>query len=101
MLHLQEVVHYPSSRVEHMNRRLSRLETEILTLRKLVAMKTDVTMLKDGIDVPLTQLSRTMRRYEKKEEHLRMSAEDKFDLVESRLEDLRESFLFASSLYVD
>lgn len=51
-------------------------------------MKSDVSLLRDGIDLPLSQLSRTMRRYEKKEEHLRMSAEDKFGLVESRLEDL-------------
>lgn len=71
-----------------MNRRLGRLEADLVSLRKLVATKTDVSLLRDGIDAPLTQLSRTMRRYEKKEEHLRMSAEDKFSLVESRLEDL-------------
>lgn len=71
-----------------MNRRLGKLEADITSLRKLVATKTDVSLLRDGIDAPLTQLSRTMRRYEKKEEHLRMSAEDKFSLMESRLEDL-------------
>lgn len=71
-----------------MNRRLGKLEVDITSLRKLVATKTDVSLLRDGIDAPLTQLSRTMRRYEKKEEHLRMSAEDKFSLMESRLEDL-------------
>lgn len=71
-----------------MNRRLGRMEADLSSLRKLVAMKSDVSLLRDGIDAPLTQLSRTMRRYEKKEEHLRMSAEDKFGLVESRLEDL-------------
>jgi hypothetical protein len=71
-----------------MNRRLATLEGNVSSLRKLVALKSDVSMLRDGIDLPLTQLSRTMRRYEKKEEHLRMSAEDKFSLMESRLEDL-------------
>ncbi|UZJ56342.1 hypothetical protein CBS101457_005662 [Exobasidium rhododendri] len=88
LLHLQEVVHYPSSRVEAMSRRVGRLEADLASLRKLVALKSDVSLLQDGIDLPLTQLSRTMRRYEKKEENLRMSAEDKFSLVESRLEDL-------------
>lgn len=88
LLHLQEVVHYPSSRVEALNRRIGRLESDLSTLRKLVATKSDVSLLRDGIDVPLTQLSRNMRKYEKKEEHLRLSAEDKFSLVESRLEDL-------------
>lgn len=71
-----------------MSRRLGRLEADLSSLRKLVATKSDVSLLRDGIDLPLTQLSRTMRRYEKKEEHLRMSAEDKFSLVENRLEDL-------------
>jgi hypothetical protein len=71
-----------------MSRRLGRLEADLASLRKAVALKSDVSLLQDGIDLPLTQLSRTMRRYEKKEEHLRMSAEDKFSLVESRLEDL-------------
>ena len=88
LLHLQEVVHYPSSRVETLNRKLARMESDLSTLRKLVATKSDVSLLREGIDLPLTQLSRSMRRYEKKEEHLRMSAEDKFSLVESRLEDL-------------
>lgn len=88
LLHLQEVVHYPSSRVEMLNRKLVRMESDLSTLRKLVATKSDVSLLREGIDLPLTQLSRSMRRYEKKEEHLRMSAEDKFSLVESRLEDL-------------
>lgn len=89
LLHLQEVVHYPSSRVEGLTRRLIRLESDLSTLRKLVATKSDVTLLRDGIDLPLSQLSRSMRRYERKEENLRLSAEDKFGLVESRLEDLR------------
>lgn len=88
LLHLQEVVHYPSSKFETLQRRVIRLESDLSTMRKLVAMKTDVSLLREGIDLPLTQLSRSMRRYEKKEEHLRMSAEDKFSLIESRLEDL-------------
>ena len=84
------MVHYPSSKVESLNRRIQRLESDLSTLRKLVATKSDVSLLREGIDLPLTQLSRSMRRYEKKEEHLRMSAEDKFVLVENRLEDLKD-----------
>ncbi|CEH11806.1 hypothetical protein CBOM_07201 [Ceraceosorus bombacis] len=88
VLHLHEVVHYPSSRVQALNNRVASLETDIAALRRLVALKTDVSTLREGIDVPLTQLSRSMRRYEKKGEHLRLSAEDKFGLLEGRLEDL-------------
>lgn len=90
ILLLQEEVHYPSLQVETISRRMKRLEADLSQLRKLYATKADVRVLRDGIDVPLTQLSRAVKRYEKKEEHLRMSAEDKFGVVESRLEDLRE-----------
>ncbi|KAK0548682.1 hypothetical protein OC845_003471 [Tilletia horrida] len=85
---LQEDVHYPSSRVESLKRKVNRLDSDLSTLRKLVATKSDVTILREGIDLPLSQLSRAVRRNEKKEEHLRLSAEDKFSLVEARLDDL-------------
>ncbi len=88
LLLLQEDVHYPSAQVEQMAKRMRQIESELSTLRKLFATKNDVRLLRDGIDMPLSQLSRAVRRYEKKEEHLRLSAEDKFALVESRLEDL-------------
>lgn len=88
ILLLQEEVHYPSLQVEMISRRMKRLEADLSSLRKLYATKADVRVLRDGIDVPLTQLSRAVKRYEKKEEHLRMSSDDKFGVVESRLEDL-------------
>lgn len=88
LLLLQEDVHYPSGHVELLSRRLKRLEADLSSLRKGYATKSDVRTLRDGIDAPLTQLSRAVRRYERKEEHLRLSAEEKFVLVESRLEDL-------------
>lgn len=85
---LHEDVHYPSAKVESMQRKILRLEADLSSLRKSVVSKTDVRLLRDGIDVPLSQMSRSMRRYEKKEETLRSSAEDRFALVEARLEDL-------------
>ncbi|PWN48877.1 thioredoxin-domain-containing protein [Violaceomyces palustris] len=84
MIHLQEEVHYPNAKVELLNRRLRRLESDLSSLRKLYATKNDIRALRD-VDA---QLGRAVRRSERKEEHLRLSAEDKFNLVESRLEDL-------------
>lgn len=88
LLLLQEDVHYPSAKVESLQRRLVRLEADLSSLRKSSVSKGDIRTLRDGIDVPLSQMSRSMRRYEKKEEYMRNSAEDKFGLVEARLEDL-------------
>lgn len=85
---LQEDVHYPSARVESMKRRIARLEADISALRKTTVSRSDVRLLRDGIDVPLSQMSRSMRKYERKEENLRNLADDKFAIVEARLEDL-------------
>ncbi|KAE8217663.1 hypothetical protein CF319_g8298 [Tilletia indica] len=88
LLLLQEDVHYPSSRVEALKRKTKRLETDLSTLRKLVATKSDVSILREGIDAPISQLTRAVRRNEKKEEYLRLSAEDKFVVVEARLDEI-------------
>lgn len=85
---LQEDVHFPSVKVESLQRRIHRLEADLSSLRKAAVSKDDVRLLRDGIDVPLTHMSRSIRRYEKKEEYLRTSAEDRFALVEARMEDL-------------
>ncbi|SPO30682.1 related to TRX2 - thioredoxin II [Ustilago trichophora] len=84
MLHLQEEVHYPSSKVEKMNQRLRRLEADLSSLRKLYATKSELRVLREYD----AQLGRAVRRSERKEEHLRLSAEEKFSIVEGRLEDL-------------
>ncbi|CDW97443.1 hypothetical protein, partial [Sporisorium scitamineum] len=78
MLYLQEEVHHPSSKVEKMNQRLRRLEADLSSLRKLYATKNDLRVLRE-YDV---QLGRAVRRSERKEEHLRLSAEEKFSIVE-------------------
>lgn len=66
LLLLQEDVHYPSAKVESLQRRIVRLEADLSSLRKSSVSKADVRLLRDGIDVPLSQMSRSMRRYEKK-----------------------------------
>ena len=84
MLHLQEQVHYPSSKVEKMSQRLRRIEADLSSLRKLYATKNDIRVLREHE----AQLGRAVRRSERKEEYLRLSAEEKFSIVEGRLEDL-------------
>lgn len=88
LLLLQEDVHYPSAKVESLSRRIKRIEADLSSLRKSTASHSDVRVLRDGIDVPLSTMSRHLRRYEKREELHRSNSQDKFALVESRLEDL-------------
>lgn len=85
-LFYQEVVHYPSTQVHLLQRKLDKLESDLSQLSKAFATKQDVRLLRDGVDVPLTQLSKAVRRYERKEEYARLSAEERFALLDSRLE---------------
>ncbi len=97
MLHLQEEVHHPSSKVEKMNQRLRRLEADLSSLRKLYATKNELRVLREHD----AQLGRAVRRSERKEEHLRLSAEEKFSIVEGRLEDLLREVAINAELIED
>ncbi|CAO1637853.1 unnamed protein product [Sympodiomycopsis kandeliae] len=88
LLLLQEDVHYPSVKVESLSRRLKRLEADLSSLRKSSVSHSQVQILRDGLDVPLSTISRHMKKYEKRQDLLRSNSEDKFSLVEARLEDL-------------
>ena len=57
-------------------------------LKALYATKADVKLLRDGVDVPLTALSKAVRRYERKEEYARLSNEDKFAVLMQRQEEM-------------
>ena len=87
-LFLQSEVHYPVPTVASLLKRVRVLETELDSLRALYATKADVKLLRDGVDVPLTALSKAVRRYERKEEYARLSNEDKFQLLMQRQEDM-------------
>lgn len=95
-LFYQEVVHYPSTQVHLLQRKIDRLEKDLSALNRAFATKEEVRNLKDGVDVPLTQLSKAVRRYERKEEVLRLTSEERFAMLDARLDDaLKESAMNA------
>ena len=87
-LFLQSEVHYPTATVTRLSRRVRDLEAEVDDLKSLYATKADVKLLRDGVDVPLTALSKAVRRYERKEEYARLSNEDKFAVLMQRQEEM-------------
>lgn len=87
-LFLQTEVHYPTPTVSRLSKRVKLLEEEIDDLKALYATKADVKLLRDGVDVPLTALSKAVRRYERKEEYARLSNEDKFAVLMQRQEEM-------------
>jgi hypothetical protein len=87
-LFLQESVHYPSAEVKDLRRKVDRLTAQLDQLSRAVATKAEVDDVRQGIDVPLDKLSRSMKRYARKEEFLRLSTEERFTLLDSRLGDV-------------
>jgi len=86
-LHLQEQVHYPSTEVELLKRRVHHLECEFLQIRKSLATKRDILNVKDGFEPTIFQLNKAVRRYEKKEQYLRNYSEERFAYLETKLRE--------------
>ncbi|KAK4051837.1 hypothetical protein OIV83_002542 [Microbotryomycetes sp. JL201] len=84
-LYHQEQVWYPNSEVHLLRRRVEALEKDLSQLTRAFATKDDVRTLRDGVDVPLTQLSKAVRRFDRKEEVLRLTSEERFARLDSRL----------------
>jgi prophage DNA circulation protein len=83
--HLQEQVVPPFPSANAVGDRLSWLETEVHALRASLATKADVRALRDGLDAPLTQLSKSIRKNERKEEMLRLASEERFAALDAKL----------------
>ncbi|CAG8564805.1 11280_t:CDS:2 [Paraglomus occultum] len=86
-LHLQEQVHYPSTEVELLKRRVQHLEYEFSQLRRGFATKREVLQVRDGFEPTLTQLNKAMRRCEKKEACLRTYSDERFAYLEEKLRE--------------
>jgi len=82
---LQEQVHYPSTEVELLKRRVQHLEHELSQLRRAFATKRDVMQVKDGMEPALAHLGKTVRRHEKKISTQHGDLEQRFDELDARL----------------
>lgn len=85
-LFYQEAVWYPSTEVHLLRRRIAVLEKDISNLTRAFATKDEVRELRDGVDVPLGQLSKAVRRNDRNEADLRLTSEQRFAIMDSRLE---------------
>ncbi|KAG0270568.1 hypothetical protein DFQ27_004280 [Actinomortierella ambigua] len=87
-LHLQDQVHYPSTDVEVLKRRVATMETELNQLRRLVATKREVLMeVQDNFEPTLLQLTKQIKRHDKREVLLRSYTEERFAQVEEKLRE--------------
>lgn len=86
-LYLQEQVHYPSTEVEVLKKRVVTLEQEIDVLKKAFATKKDLGQVTSGLAPTLSQFNRSLKRFEKKEQFLRTYSEERFDFLEAKMRD--------------
>ncbi|KAK4058414.1 hypothetical protein OIO90_000572 [Microbotryomycetes sp. JL221] len=100
-LYHQEQVWYPNTEVHLLRRRVEALEKDLSQLTRAFATKDDVRTLRDGVDVPLTQLSKAVRRFDRKEEYLRLSSEQRFAVLDAKLEETTRDLYDARNVIED
>jgi hypothetical protein len=87
-LHLQEVVHYPTTEVEHLKHRLGKMEEDLATLKKSHATKKELSSnLTNVVQPELNSISKTLKRVEKKEQYLRSYSEERFQYMDNKIRD--------------
>ncbi|KAG0289778.1 hypothetical protein BGZ96_006721 [Linnemannia gamsii] len=86
-LHLQEQVHYPDSEVESLKRKVASIEAELTQLRRAVATKRDVLQVQDSVEPTLHQLTKQIKRHDKKEVQLRSYAEERFATIDDKMRE--------------
>ena len=86
-LHLQEHVHYPDSDVESLKRKVASMEAEMAQLRHAFATKREVSLVQDSVEPTLNQLTKQLKRQDKKETLLRSYAEERFATIDEKMRE--------------
>ncbi|KAG9062511.1 hypothetical protein KI688_005426 [Linnemannia hyalina] len=86
-LHLQEQVHYPDAEVESLKRKVASIEAELTQLRRAFATKRDVLQVQDSVEPTLHQLTKQIKRHDKKEVQLRSYAEERFASIDEKMRE--------------
>ncbi|ORX56917.1 hypothetical protein DM01DRAFT_322416 [Hesseltinella vesiculosa] len=86
-LFLQSEIQVNDTHVVRLQKRIDILEEELFALSQAYATKKDLGQMADGLSPTLQQLSKSMRRFEKKEQLLRSWSEDRFTLLDDKLRE--------------
>lgn len=86
-LHLQEQIHYPDSDVDSLKKKVASIEAELNQLRRAFATKRDVLQVQDSVEPTLHQLTKQIKRHDKKENMLRSYAEERFATIDEKLRE--------------
>lgn len=86
-LYLQSEIQINETQVQKLQKKLDLLEDELFTLRQAFATKKDLGQVTDGLSPTLQQLTKAMKRFEKKEQLLKSWSEDRFSHLDEKLRE--------------
>ncbi|KAI9305613.1 hypothetical protein BJ944DRAFT_161408 [Cunninghamella echinulata] len=86
-LYLQSEIQINETQVTRLQKKLDLLEDELFSLRQAFATKKDLGQVTDGLSPTLQQLTKAMKRFEKKEQSLRSWSEDRFTNLDEKLRE--------------
>ncbi|GAA5838427.1 hypothetical protein JCM11251_004935 [Rhodosporidiobolus azoricus] len=89
-LYHQSLVHYPSSEVYQLRKRVEGLENELKELSPTFATRSSLHKLSHTLSSPLTKLDKELRRTTRRADYFRLTTEEKFAALVGEMDEVRE-----------
>ncbi|KAI8335502.1 hypothetical protein BC941DRAFT_355277 [Chlamydoabsidia padenii] len=86
-MYLQSEIQINDTQVQRLQKKLDIMEDELYTLRQAFATKKDLGQVTEDLGPTIQQLSKAIRRFEKKEHLLRSWSEDKFGSIDEKVRE--------------
>jgi hypothetical protein len=84
-MYLQSEIQINETHVQRLQKKLDIMEDELYSLKQAFATKKDLGQVADNLSPTIQQLTKAIRRFEKKEQLLRSWSEDKFTIIDEKV----------------
>jgi uncharacterized protein YoxC len=86
-MYLQSEIQVNETQVQRLQKKLDIMEDELYSLRQAFATKKDLGQVTEDLSPTIQQLTKAIRRFEKKEHLLRSWSEDKFVFIDEKVRE--------------
>ncbi|KAL7321075.1 hypothetical protein PS15m_000892 [Mucor circinelloides] len=94
-LFLQSEMQVDETEIEVLQKKIEMMEDEMDGLRKAFATKRDLGQVAQGITPSIQQLTKAMKRFEKKETSLRSWSEERFTEIDQKVQDFDQFICYS------
>ncbi|CEP07012.1 hypothetical protein [Parasitella parasitica] len=94
-LFLQSEMQVDETEIEMLQKKIELMEDEMDGLRKAFATKRDLGQVAQGITPSIQQLTKAMKRFEKKETSLRSWSEERFTEIDQKVQDFDQFICYS------